>query len=84
MKKEERAAQYASLMKWQSWIHGGQADGLRRQHRFSRTPDGWIPTAKASGLWEGIDQNDEMDGLDGLSTEQLNAIKFEHAEKGVT
>ena len=34
-------------------------------------------------MWEGIDQSDEIDGLDGLSTEQLNAIKFEHAEKGV-
>ena len=81
--REERAAQHASLMKWQAWIHDGQADGLRRQHRFSRTPDGWIPTAKATGLWEGIDQSDEIEGLAGLSKEQLNAIKFEHAEKGV-
>ena len=81
--REERAAQHASLVKWQAWIHDGQADGLRRQHRFSRTPDGWIPTAKATGLWEGIDQSDEIEGLDGLSREELNTIKFEHAEKGV-
>ena len=25
--REERAAQYASLMKWQSWIHGGRLTG---------------------------------------------------------
>lgn len=37
---EEKAAQHASLIKWTQWIHEGPADGLRRQHRFSRTVNG--------------------------------------------
>ena len=41
--KEERTAQYASLTKWMKWIHEGPASGLRRQHRFNRTADGWAP-----------------------------------------
>ena len=41
--KEERAAQHAALMKWTQWIHEGPADGLRRQHRFSRNAKGWTP-----------------------------------------
>ena len=43
---EEKAAQYASLVKWTQWIHEGPADGQRRQHKFSRTVKGWTADAK--------------------------------------
>ena len=60
--KEEKAAQHASLMKWTKWIHEGPADGLRRQHKFSRTVKGWTPTARSTGVTPGIEQEDELDG----------------------
>ena len=80
--REERAAQHASIVKWESWIHEGPANGLRRQHRYSRTTNGWIPTLKATGVHEQVEQYDEIDQVEGFSAEQLNEIKFEHAHKG--
>ena len=58
------AAQHAALVKWTQWIHEGPADGLRRQHRFSRTVKGWTPTAKSSGIIAGVDQADELEELE--------------------
>ena len=79
--REERAAQYAAMVKWQAWIHEGPAAGLKRQHRFSRTPTGWIPTVMSTGNCDGIELDDEVDGLDGLTAEQLSSLKHEHADK---
>ena len=80
--KEEKAAQHASLLKWTKWIHEGPADGLRRQHKFSRTVKGWTPTAKSTGVTPDIDQEDELEDLDGISTDDLNAIRFNQASTG--
>ena len=80
--KEERAAQHAALMKWTHWIHEGPADGLRRQHRFSRTVKGCTPTDKSSGIIAGVDQEDELEDLEGISMDDLNQIRFDQSIKG--
>ena len=79
---EEKAAQHASLMKWTKWIHEGPADGLIRQHKFSRTVKGWTPTAKSTGVIAGIEQEDELEDLDGVGVDDLNAIRFDQASAG--
>ena len=80
--KEERAAQHASLMKWTQWIHEGPADGLRRQHRFSRTVKGWTATAKSTGIIAGIDQTDELEYLEGVGIDELNQIRLDQTIAG--
>ena len=80
--REERAAQQSALIKWTQWIHEGPADGLRRQHRFSRNAKGWTPTAKSSGVDAGIDVEDEVEGMQGVSLEDLNQMRFENTCKG--
>ena len=62
---QESAAQRAAMCKWTQWIHDGPADGLRRQHRFSRGVDGWIPSNVSSGNIVATDANDELDDLNG-------------------
>ena len=57
---QERAAQQAALCKWTEWIHDGPADGLRRQHQFSRGSDGWTPTKPCPGNVEPIDESDGL------------------------
>ena len=79
---EEKAAQYASLMKWTQWIHEGPADGMKRQHKFSRTIKGWTATAKSTGVIPGIDQHDELEDFEGLGIDDLNAIRFDQASAG--
>ena len=69
--REEVAAQAMSIKAWTKWIHEGPAAGLRRQHRFTRVADGWMPTARSSGKIEEVDHNDEIDLGEGLTTEQL-------------
>ena len=73
--REEVAAQMMSLVAWTKWIHEGPAAGLRRQHRFSRIADGWIPTAKSSGMLGPVDPMDEVDDDAGLSTEQVDQLR---------
>ena len=65
------------MAKWDKWIHEGPAAGLRRQHRFSRTVVGWIPTAANSGKVDAFKDEDENDEVDGLSIADLNQLKFE-------
>ena len=70
--KEEASAQLASIKSYKLWIESGPASGLRRQHQFSRNATGWTETA--------LDRNNgnevgEQDDLDGLSEEQIEAIK---------
>ena len=71
---EERAAQRAALSKWTNWNHDGPASGLRRQHRFSRTTQGWTPTKKSSGNVQHIDANDELGDVEGLSLDELESL----------
>ena len=47
--REERAAQYATVVKWSKWIHEGPAHGLRRQHQYSRVAHGWTPGTQLRG-----------------------------------
>ena len=70
--REEASAQLASIKSYQLWIESGSGSGLRRQHQFSRNAIGWTETAldKDKGNEVG-----EQDDLDGLSEEQIEAIK---------
>ena len=77
---EEKAARAASLARLQSWLRDGPANGLRRQHRFTRLPTGWTQSANNSGEGNELLGNDD---LDGLSEDQLKAIKSGQVEKGV-
>ena len=69
-------------MKWTQWIQEGPADGMKRQHKFSRTIKGWTATAKSTGVIPGIDQHDELEDFEGLGIDDLNAIRFEQASAG--
>ena len=82
LKKEERAAQYAAALKWVSWIREVPAGGFRRQHRFSRNADGWAATQKSTGNIADVRQQDEIDELEGLSTEDLNNLKYHQGKAG--
>lgn len=75
---EEHAASIASVLKWTSLLYEGLASGLRRQHRHTRTATGWTESADSKG-----DDNKagNRDDLDGLSQEQLLAIKLNGEEK---
>ena len=80
--KQERAAQYASYKKWDKWIHEGAAGGLRRQHRFSRVANGWAPTKRSTGKTFETAEEDEIDELEGLSRENIDALRFEQGQEG--
>ena len=54
------------------WISDGSGCGLKRQHQFSRNAIGWTETALDKGHCNDID---EQDDLEGLSEEQIEAIK---------
>ena len=69
-------------MRWTKWIHEGPADGLRRQHRFSRNVKGFTPTALSSGNFTNVDQEDELEGLEGVSMDDLNQIRLDQTAKG--
>ena len=66
-----------AMKKWELWINEGPAAGLRRQHQFSRTADGWAPTKASSGKIRVTDGEDELDDMDGLSAADLDALRFE-------
>ncbi len=55
---------------WHDWIHGGPAQGLGRQHRFSRTPIGWAPARVASGVATAVDELDD----EGVSERDLRLL----------
>ena len=70
--KEEAAAQLANIIDYKQWVESGPAGGLRRQHQFTRNATGWTETALGKG---NLNELGELDDLDGLSDEQLEAIK---------
>ena len=80
--REEKAAQHMAMKKWELWINEGPAAGLRRQHQFSRTADGWAPTKASSGKIRVTDGEDELDDMDGLSAADLDALRFEQGIRG--
>ena len=80
--REERAAQHATMVKWAKWIHEGPAHGLRRQHQYSRVAHGWAPTALSSGITEAIKEEDELEGIEGISIDELNLVRFEQGLAG--
>ena len=70
--KEEASAQLASIKNYQLWIESGSGNGLKRQHQFFRNAIGWTETALDKDEGNGVG---EQDDLDGLSEEQIEAIK---------
>ena len=80
--REEIAAQLMAMKKWELWINEGPAAGLRRQHQFSRTADGWAPTKASSGKISPTDGEDELDDMDGLRAADLGALRFEQGSTG--
>jgi len=70
-------------MKWSQWIHEGPADGLRRQHKFTRTVKGWTATAKSTGIVHGVEQEDELEDLEGIDIEVLKQFRSEQNLAGV-
>ena len=66
------------MAKWTSWWLEGPATGLGGVHRYTRIATGWTQSACSKG-----DENDtgERDDIDGLSEEQLDAIKLNLSEK---
>ena len=75
-------AQYVATNRWEAWIHVGPASGVKRQHQFSRNATGWTPTNESSGKVYATHGQDELDDLDGLSADELDAIRFDQGEKG--
>ena len=80
--KEEKVAQQIAMTKWMSWIREGPADGLRRQHKFTRSAAGWIPTEKSTGVVTGIDVRDELDDLQGVSKQAIDELNVQQAGNG--
>ena len=70
--KEEAAAQLANIKGYILWVASGPAGGLRRQHQFSRIATGWTETALDNGNGNEVGDQDD---LDGLSEQQIEAIK---------
>ena len=70
--KEEEVAIIAAIVKFAQWLQDGPAKGLRRQHRFSKTADGWCETLLAEDEGSSLNERDE---LDGLSKQQLASVK---------
>ena len=71
--KEEAAAQLASVISYTDWIEGGPAKSLRRQQQFTRSAKGWTETALCKSYGNG--ELGERDELDGLSDDQIEAIR---------
>lgn len=72
VEQQESAARYMSVVRWQEWIREGPACGLRRQHRYSRCSEGWVPTAVSKGLV----------ARSTTTFADLNAIKWDLGQEG--
>ena len=54
----------AAVTGYRKWLHDGPAAGLGRQHRYTRTSTGWLPsTLLSSSAAEDDDYSRECDGL---------------------
>ena len=68
------------MMKWITWIREGPGQGSRRQHRFTRNVGGWTPTERSIGAVTDVDARDVLDELQGLSSQDINDLKFQQAD----
>ena len=76
---QEKAAATASVIKWSSWLTEGPSNSLKKLHRFSRTATGWTESGESNGE---NDEVEERDDLDGLSREELIALKTSQSDTG--
>ena len=60
------------MKSYQEWVNDGSGCGLKKQHQFSRNATGWSETALDKGSSNEVG---ELDDLEGLSEEQIEAIK---------
>ncbi len=77
-----RKAQREAIDDWRTYMHGGPAHGLRRQHRFTRCPSGWTPSRVGPPPIQLPD--DDLGGVqvvEGLSSTRLGRAVV--AETGV-
>ena len=66
---EDQAARIATR-RFSEWIAGGQANGLRRQHLFTRSTTGWVADSTDDQVGTNLS---ELDELEGISQQQLKA-----------
>lgn len=70
----ETAAARSANAAFGAWMREGPSDGLRRQHRLSRSATGWVPAVVTKDLENGGFDEGE---LDGLSPAQLAAVTMQ-------
>ena len=72
---EARAAADARAKDFNKWLKDGPGRGLKRQHQMSRVASGWV-AAKAEAV--DIFEDQEPDGTDGLTVEELEMMREIH------
>jgi hypothetical protein len=73
--KAEAQADAAATANFRSWLNDGPARGLGRQHKFSRTRVGWIPSPTFKDESDhGGDDDEAFD--DGMSLEVMRSCKI--------
>ena len=76
---QEKAASVASILKWTAWLAEGPGNSLKKLHRFSREATGWTESAVSKGENEEVGEDDD---LDGLSKEELAALRSNQSDTG--
>ena len=76
---QEKAAAAASILKWTAWLAEGPGNSLKKLHRFSREATGWTESAKSKGVSDEIVEDDDVDGL---SKEELEALRSNQSDTG--
>jgi len=76
---QEKAAAAASILKWTAWLAEGPGNSLKKLHRFSREATGWTESAKSKGEKEEVGEDDD---IDGLSKEELEALRSNQSDTG--
>ena len=76
---QEKAAATASVIKWTTWLTEGPISSLKELYRFSRVATGWTAPAQSKGESEEVGERDD---LDGLSREELAALKTNQSGTG--
>ena len=69
--EQERQAQKAHFMATMAWLQDGPANGLRRQHQFTKVKGGGVQPALVNA---GPRSPEEVAVEDGLSPEQLKDV----------
>ena len=76
---QEKAAATASIVEWTTWLAEGPGNSLKQLHRFSRVATGWTESAKSKGE---SDEAGDKDDVDGLSKEELEALRTNQSDTG--